>query len=116
MKNSSLVYSTESGKMCPNCNKPVAECICKKEKSVPAGDGKIRVRREVKGRKGKTVTTISGVPMDHDELKELTTALKRSCGSGGSVKDGTIIIQGDQRDKVINELKQRGFTAKKAGG
>ncbi len=116
MKNSRLVYSTESGKMCPRCNKPVAECACKKVKTVPDSDGTIRVRREVKGRKGKTVTTISGVPLMYDELKELATALKRSCGSGGTVKDGIIIIQGDWCEKVINELSQRGFTVKRAGG
>ena len=102
--------------MCPDCGNPVVECVCKNVKSVPAGDGIIRVRREVKGRKGKTVTIITGVAVNHNELKELATALKRSCGSGGSVKDGTIIIQGDQRDKVISELQRRGFTVKKAGG
>lgn len=116
MKNSRLVYSTESGRMCPQCNQPIAECVCKSEKPVAAGDGTVRVRREVKGRKGKPVTTITGVPVDFDELKELATALKRSCGSGGSVKDGIIIIQGDKCDQVIDVLKQRGFTAKRAGG
>ncbi|MBD3290060.1 stress response translation initiation inhibitor YciH [candidate division KSB1 bacterium] len=102
--------------MCPECNKPVAECVCKKIKSAPSGDGIIRVQREVKGRKGKTVTIISGAGDVHDNLKKLATALKRSCGSGGSVKDGIIIIQGDQRDKIVSELQRRGFKVKKAGG
>jgi translation initiation factor 1 len=79
-------------------------------------DGIIRVQREVKGRKGKTVTTVSGFQINVDELKNLATQLKRRCGTGGSVKDGAIIIQGDHRDSLITELKNRGFKAKIAGG
>ncbi len=69
-----------------------------------------------KGRKGKTVTTVSGFHLADDELKNLVTQLKRRCGTGGSVKDGVIIIQGDHRDTLITELKNRGFKAKIAGG
>ena len=119
MNNSRLVYSTESGKICPECQKPVAECSCKKKKiksqSNQKIDGIIRVRREVKGRKGKTVTTVSGFQTNDTELKNLATQLKRRCGTGGSVKDGVIIIQGDHRDTLITELKTRGFKAKAAG-
>jgi translation initiation factor 1 len=79
-------------------------------------DGIIRVQREVKGRKGKTVTTVSGFQIDSVELKNLATKLKRRCGTGGSVKDGVIIIQGDHRDALIAELKNRGFKAKISGG
>ena len=79
-------------------------------------NGIIRVQREVKGRKGKTVTTVSGFQINADELKNLATQLKRRCGTGGSVKDGVIIIQGDHRDSLITELKNRGFKAKIAGG
>ena len=79
-------------------------------------DGIIRVQREVKGRKGKTVTTVSGFLLDDDELKLVTAQLKRKCGTGGSVKDGIIIIQGDHRDALLSELKKQGYTAKLAGG
>jgi len=119
MNNTRLVYSTESGKICPECQKPVADCACKKKKSRSQPnikiDGIIRVQREVKGRKGKTVTTVSGFQMNADELKNLATQLKRRCETGGSVKDGVIIIQGDHRDTLIAELKTRGFKAKKDG-
>lgn len=120
MNNSRLVYSTETGKICPSCHKPVSKCTCKKKKSKPPtnvkSDGIIRIQREVKGRKGKTVTTVSGFQLNDDELKRLATELKRRCGTGGSMKDGVIIIQGDHRDVLIAELKNRGFTAKIAGG
>jgi translation initiation factor 1 len=120
MDNSRLVYSTESGRICPLCKKPVADCTCKKKKQKsPAQikiDGIIRVQREVKGRKGKIVTTVSGLQLNADELKNLATELKRRCGTGGSVKDGIIIIQGDHRSTLIAELTNRGYTAKPAGG
>jgi translation initiation factor 1 len=114
------VYSTESGKICPSCQNPVSKCKCKKKKSRSQTnikiDGIIRVQREVKGRKGKTVTTVSGFQINADELKNLAAQLKRRCGTGGTVKDGVIIIQGDHRDTLIAELKNRGFKAKISGG
>ena len=120
MDSSRLVYSTEAGKICPSCQKPVGGCTCKKTKpKSPTNikiDGILRVRREVKGRKGKTVTTVSGFQIDDTELKNLANELKRRCGTGGSVKDGLIIIQGDQREALIAELKARGFRVKLAGG
>ena len=120
MDNSRLVYSTETGKICPSCQKPVSECTCKKKKPRSQSnikyDGIIRIQREVKGRKGKTVTTVSAFQLADDELKNLAAQLKRLCGTGGSVKDGVIIIQGDHRDTLVNELKKRGFKAKIAGG
>ncbi len=120
MNNSRLVYSTESGKICPSCQKPVSECTCKKKKSRSQTnikiDGIIRIQREAKGRKGKTVTTVSGFQIDTDELKNLATQLKRRCGTGGSVKDGIIIIQGDQRENLLSELKKQDYAVKLAGG
>ena len=119
MDNSRLVYSTESGKTCPSCQKPVSKCTCKKKSRSQTNikyDGIIRIQREVKGRKGKTVTTVSAFQLADDELKNLATQLKRHCGTGGSVKDGVIIIQGDHRDTLITELKNRGFKAKITGG
>ena len=120
MDNSRLVYSTETGKICASCQKPVAECTCKKTKSRSQPDikidGIIRIQREVKGRKGKTVTTVSGFQIAADELKNLATQIKRRCGTGGSVKDGVIIIQGDHRETLLFELKKQGFKVKLAGG
>ena len=120
MDNSRLIYSTETGSICPLCQKPVSECACKKKKSRSQTnikiDGTIRIQREVKGRKGKTVTTVSGFQLDDNELRLLAAQLKRKCGTGGSVKDGIIIIQGDHRDALLSELKKQGYTAKLAGG
>lgn len=111
-----LVYSTGSGRICPGCARPIKACACRRSPRAPAGDGIVRVRREVKGRRGKTVTTISGVPLPESELRDLAGELKRSCGTGGSAKDGEIEIQGDHRDKLVRELEAKGFTVKLAGG
>lgn len=111
-----LVYSSEYGRMCPECARPVAECICQKNRGASAGDGVVRVRRETKGRGGKTVTVISGVPLDVQGVKSLAGELKRCCGTGGTVKDGIIEIQGDHCTVLVTELERRGFRVKRAGG
>ncbi len=117
MSNIRRVYSTEQGRICPECNNQVDSCNChSKKKSAVKSDGIVRVRREVKGRKGKTVTTVSGVPRGHEEMKDLSRRLKQKLGTGGSVKDGVIEIQGDHVDKVIAELTSIGFTVKRSGG
>ena len=120
MDNSRLVYSTETGSICRFCQKPVSECTCKEKKSRSQTninpDGIIRIQREVKGRKGKTVTLVSGFQLGDDESKSLAAQLKRKCGTGGSVKDGIIIIQGDNRDALLSELRKQGYTAILAGG
>jgi translation initiation factor 1 len=117
MDNSRHVYSTESGRICPACAKPAAACACRKQQTPPApADGVIRIRREVKGRGGKTVTVASGFQLDDDGLKKLAAELKRRCGTGGSAKDGEILIQGDHRETILAELKQKGVAAKLAGG
>jgi translation initiation factor 1 len=82
----------------------------------PRGDGIVRVGRETKGRKGKGVTVITGVPLAGDALRELAGDLKRSCGSGGTLRDGVIEIQGDHRDRLVEELQRRGYRVKRAGG
>lgn len=109
------VYSTEWGRICPKCGKPEEKCVCKKA-SRPQGDGITRVMRESKGRAGKTVTLVKGVPLEGDELRALAADLKRLCGAGGALKDGVIEIQGDHRDTVFAALKKRGFKVKLAGG
>jgi len=111
-----LVYSTEYGRMCPGCGKPQAECECKSMIPIQTGDGTVRVGRETKGRKGSGVTVITGLPLVEDELKKLATILKNRCGSGGTVKDGIIEIQGDNRDKIVELLRAEGYKAKKSGG
>ena len=110
-----LVYSTDGGRHCPDCGQPLGQCVCG-QPQVPAGDGIARVRRETKGRGGKTVTTVSGVPLAGDQLTDLATALKKRCGTGGALKDGVIEIQGEHVELLIAELEKRGFKAKKSGG
>lgn len=108
-----LVYSTESGSMCPACSKPIAECVCAQNQTLPAGDGIVRVGYETKGRKGKGVTVISGLMMKTDQLKDLAREFKTRCGTGGTVKEGTIEIQGDHRGRLIAELQSRGYIVKR---
>jgi translation initiation factor 1 len=120
MPNSRLVYSTETGRICPKCQSPTSACRCKKKRSEPKSqikpDGIIRIRREVKGRKGKTVTTISGFLLSDNDLNLLSKQLKRHCGTGGSFKDGVVIIQGDHRDTIKSLLEGQGYLVKLAGG
>lgn len=120
MNNSRRVYSTEHGRICPQCNIRVDKCQCGRRKvkspmNKPA-DGILRIGREVKGRKGKGVTTIAGFDLDDRELKEMAAGLKRLCGCGGSVKQGIVIIQGDHRNALAAELKRRGYKVKLSGG
>ena len=111
-----LVHSTDSGCMCPSCRQPIASCTCGQKPSVPAGDGIVRVSRETKGRAGKGVTLVKGLALDADDLVKLGKQLKAACGSGGTVKDGVIEVQGDHCDRVIELLKAEGWTVKRAGG
>jgi translation initiation factor 1 len=112
-----LVYSTEGGRMCPVCRRPVAACVCAAN-SVAAtrGDGIVRVSRETQGRGGKAVTVIRGVEGDLDALAALGKRLRTACGSGGTTKDGVLELQGDHRDRVVALLKQEGYTVRRAGG
>lgn len=111
-----LVYSTDGGRMCPACRRPVAQCSCRLATAPPAGDGIVRVQRETKGRGGKAVTVVRGVPVDAAGLIKLGQELKASCGSGGTVKDGVVEVQGDHVEKVMALLQQRGYKVKRAGG
>jgi translation initiation factor 1 len=109
------VYSSHAGRICPTCERPVPACSCRARRPAAAGDGVVRVGREVKGRRGKPVTTISGVPLDEAGLRDLASELKRRCGSGGSVKEGVIEIQGDHRDELVPLLEARGLRVKRSG-
>jgi translation initiation factor 1 len=112
MKNHSstgLVYSTETGRMCPDCRRAVADCTCKaRARAAPAGDGVVRVSRQTKGRGGKTVTVVKGLALEPLALAALAKQLRSACGAGGTVKDGIIEIQGDHCDQVT-ALLHRGI-------
>ena len=116
MNNSRPVYSDQHGRLCPTCGNPLKACTCKNSKPTNKGDGIVRIQRETKGRKGKGVTLITGLDLEPRQLKELAKELKQRCGTGGTVKDGLIEIQGDQRDMLLELLQQRGWKVKKAGG
>ncbi|MEO6972532.1 MAG: translation initiation factor Sui1 [Rhodoferax sp.] len=111
-----LVYSTDAGRMCPGCRQPVAACICQRARPVPAGDGVVRVSRESKGRGGKSVTVVKGLTLDAAALARLGKQLKVACGSGGTVKDGVIEVQGDHGALLVEMLKAQGWNVKRAGG
>lgn len=114
--NSKLVYSCQTGRLCPACGKAVKQCVCKKTSAPAKGDGIVRIQRETKGRKGKGVTLITGIPLTGEDLKKLAKSLKQKCGTGGTIKDGVIEIQGDHRELLLVELQNKGWTVKKAGG
>ncbi len=108
-----LVYSTDSGRMCPACRQPVAACSCRATPTQPAGDGIARVRRETSGRGGKAVTVVRGLPLDGPALDALGKRLRTACGSGGTCKDGVLEIQGDHVDRVLALLQADGHRAKR---
>ena len=112
--NAGLVYSTEAGRMCPGCRQPVAACTCN-AKPIPKGDGVVRVSRETKGRGGKAVTLVKGLALDDAALQVMGKQLKAACGSGGTVKDGVIEVQGDHCERVAQSLSNAGHNVKLAG-
>lgn len=115
-----LVYSTEGGRMCPQCRQPLTACQCAAQAAASAlakSDGVVRVRRETKGRGGKAVTLVHGVPLAADELAALAKRLRTACGSGGTVKDGVIEVQGDHAERLVALLAAEGrWVVKRAGG
>lgn len=114
---SRTVYSTENGRLCLRCSKAQKDCVCQQlANTAISGDGVVRISRETKGRKGKGVSLISGLPLPADELKKLAKKLKQICGTGGAIKNGVIEIQGDNREKLLSELKKLGYQAKLSGG
>ena len=112
---SRLVYSTESGRICPDCRQPTVACACK-AKAAPKGDGVVRVSLQTKGRGGKSVTLVKGLALDAEALAVLGKQLRGACGSGGTIKDGVIEIQGDHCELVMETLKKHGHQPKRAGG
>ncbi|MGK0440931.1 MAG: translation initiation factor 1 [Pseudohongiellaceae bacterium] len=112
-----VVFSTDKGKICPDCQHAIDGCQCQNQKNnTPLGDGIIRIQRETKGRKGKGVTLISGLPLTANELKKLAKELKQKCSTGGAIKGGIIEIQGDQRNTLKTLLEKEGYKVKLSGG
>lgn len=111
-----LVYSTETGRMCPDCRRPITGCNCKPNQPILKTDGVVRVSRETKGRGGKSVTLVKGLALDALTLAALGKQLKAACGSGGTVKDGIIEVQGDHADTLVAVLQKQGYSVKRAGG
>ncbi|RKY21052.1 MAG: stress response translation initiation inhibitor YciH [Planctomycetota bacterium] len=131
-----LIWSPDGGGRCPDCGLAFARCTCRKQGVQGGGpgrgkrrggkaqaardqapaDGVVRVSRQSKGRKGKGVTLVTGLPLDAAGLAALAKQLKQRCGTGGTAKHGVIEIQGDQRDTLVAELEARGYQVKQAGG
>jgi len=122
-----VVYSSEHGRMCPACGRSETRCQCRGKgararikarddaAAAQTSDGIVRVGRSTKGRRGKVVSTVTGVPIEAEELTTLAGELKRRCGTGGALKDGIIEIQGDHRDTLVEELEKRGYKVKRVG-
>jgi translation initiation factor 1 len=113
MSKDPVVYSTDIGRVCPTCQNSVEKCICHSvARQSVHGDGNVLIRRETKGRGGKTVVTISGLPLNQNQLEALLKDLKRLCGTGGTIKDGIVELQGDHTEALRKELTKRGFKPK----
>ncbi len=123
LRNDRPVYVTGIGrvKLCKRCGMPESQCRCQRERTaevrpgVPR-DGVVRVALDRKGRGGKAVTLVMGVPGESAEVTSLGQALKKLCGSGGTVKDDVIEVQGDHRDRIVARLTELGYRVKRAGG
>ncbi len=114
----SLVYSTDSGRMCPACRKPLAACSCKTDRAGPAtaGDGVVRVSCEKQGRAGKLVTLVRGMSGSNADLAAWGKRLRTACGAGGTVKDGVLEVQGYHAERIVTLLAEAGLRVKRAGG
>jgi translation initiation factor 1 len=116
MPRNRVVYDSDVGRLdrCSNCKRRIEACVCPpKEQQKLRGDGIVRVSRDKKGRRGKTVTVVTGLSGD---LTEVASTLKRLCGSGGTVAGDTVEIQGDHRERVAAKLTELGHKVKLAGG
>ena len=117
MAHKDKVYSTDHGRHCKDCGLPKLTCACcQKTPSMSLGDGIVRLQRQVKGKKGKPITLVSGLPLQSRELKALAKELKNACGVGGSINGSDIIIQGDKREHLKQLLEIKGYSVKLSGG
>ena len=112
INDSRLIYSTDKGSICPDCSRAIKECICSeiKRNALPETSGKVKIRHETAGRKNKGVTIIYGLPLSQEQLERLAGKLKSTFGTGGTTKDYTIELQGDQRKRVAVELRRLGYS------
>ena len=110
-----LVYSTDAGRMCPACRQSVAQCLCNTQ-VLPKTDGVVRVSLQTKGRGGKSVTLVKGLPLGALELAALAKQLRSACGTGGTVKDGVVEVQGDHVATVMAVLQKQNYVVKRSGG
>lgn len=103
------VYSTDKGRLCPNCgeSRDACQCQAKAREAIPDASAKVQIRLEKKGRKGKGVTVIEGLPLALRELEALAKSLRQHCGVGGTSRPGLIELQGDQREKVSALLREQ---------
>jgi translation initiation factor 1 len=109
------VYSTDPDfQLCPRCKQ--SPCRCPTRRSLPAAQQTAAIQRETKGRGGKTVTVIRNLQLSPEDIKALAAQLKQACGTGGTVKEDTIEIQGDHREKIAAKLRQLGYKTKFTGG
>ena len=102
--------------MCAACRRALTQCVCQAAPPPPSGDGIVRVSRQTKRRGGKAVTLVHGLPLRADALAALGKLLRTACGAGGTVKDGTIEVQGEHVDRVIALLQPLGYPVKRSGG
>jgi translation initiation factor 1 len=111
---SRLVYSTDRGRMCPGCGWPERDCKCSSRTAGESVPARIvaKLRLEKQGRSGKAVTVVYDLPNNEKFLKELSQELKRACGTGGSVAENTVELQGDLRERVRELLRKKGYTVK----
>jgi translation initiation factor 1 len=113
--NNPTVYSTEADfELCPRCRRN--PCRCPKPRSLPPQQQTAAIQREKKGRGGKTVTVVRDLQLSPEDLKNLSKQLKQACGTGGTVKDGNIEIQGDHREALAEKLRSLGYKTKFVGG
>src|SRR5213592_4905599 len=113
-RNARVVYSTDAGRICAGCGWPAGDCTCSQRAATEPVPARIvaRLRMEKKGRGGKTVTVVDGLPRNAAFLHALSQELKRACGTGGAVQDGAVELQGDLRDRVRDFLQKKGFIVK----
>ena len=118
MPSNRVVYDTAVGRTdrCSNCRRRQEACVCPPSVQRQAGDGIVRIWRDRKGRRGKTMTVVTGLPGGEAALAGIAATLKRLCGSGGTVSDGNVEIQGDHRERVAAKLTELGYRVKLAGG
>lgn len=114
-KTGGLVYSTDAGRMCPVCRQPISQCTCKAQ-VIPPTDGVVRVSLQTKGRGGKSVTLVKGLPLDAAALAVLGKQLRAACGSGGTVKDGVVEVQGDHVATIMAAMQKQSYNVKRAVG